>query len=153
MVQTEPVFFNDSNNIGLKFGGSGGNNVRFFYDDNDSLNGESESQPYAAGSELDGFTCEFTISEMGWSYEVTGLNAPGDPNDPNDTGEPTIISDSGIWTDLGLPETFLTDTLDNDCHVSVFAQEWGNIVIYDRCTVWIKEGAALQSEDPADPLE
>ncbi|MFC1763804.1 hypothetical protein ACFL6U_17225, partial [Planctomycetota bacterium] len=121
MVQSEPNFQNATAKIGLQFGGFGGNNVRFFYNDNDALSGQSESQPYAAGSKLDGFTCEFTINEMGWSYEVTGLNAPGDPNDPNDTGAPTVISDSGTWTGLGLPETFVTDTLDNDCHVSTFA--------------------------------
>jgi hypothetical protein len=141
IVQTEPVFMNASAKIGLQFGGSG-NNVRFIYNDNDpngALSGESEGQPYAAGSELDGFTCEFTIKEMGWSYEVTGLNAPGDPNDPNDSGAPTVISNSGTWADLGVPETYLTDTLDNDCHASAFAQEWGNVIKYDRCTVKIKD--------------
>ena len=135
LVQTDPNFMNETAKIGLQFGGWNANNVRFVYNDNNDLSGQSEDQPYTVDSKLDGFTCEFTISEMGWAYKVTGLNAPGDPNDPNDPGEPTIISDSGTWADLGLPETYLTDTLDNDCHVSAFAQEWGNIVKYDRCTV------------------
>jgi len=137
MIQTEGnVFFNTMPHIGLEFSGVDTDadhvGVRF----RDPPRGIdrtiiSTHQPYEHSSWMDGFTAEFTISQTGWSYKVTGLNDP--------YGTPTILTESNTWVGSGLAETFLSDLLDNDCYVSAFAQEAGCTANYDRCIVHIGE--------------
>jgi len=134
VIQTDSVFFNTLPHIGLNFSGAqaGEDQVAVRYRDPPRGIGRtiiSTQRPYEPSSWQDGFTAEFTISQTGWSYKVTGLNDP--------TGIPTVYSESNTWVGSGLAETFLSDLLDDDCYVSAFAQEDGCTAIYDRCTVYI----------------
>ena len=137
MIQTEGnVFFNTMPHIGLNFSGAqaGTDQVAVRYRDPPRGIGRtiiSTQRPYEPSSWNDGFTAEFTISQTGWSYKVTGLN--------DHFGTPTIFTESNTWVGSGLAETFLSDLLDNECYVSAFAQEAGCTAKYDRCTVYIGE--------------
>ena len=144
-IATDSVFFNGLPHIGLEFSGtrSGDNQVAVRF--RDPPNGIertiiSGQQAYEESSYMDGFTAEFTVSQTGWSYKITGLNDP--------SGTPTIFTESNTWVDSGLAETFLSDLLDNDCYVSAFYQGGGTITQYDRCTVYIGEMPVWEATNP-----
>ena len=95
-------------------------------------------------SYLDGFTASFTVSDDGWSYEITGL----DDFDFN----PMTFSDSGSWADAGLDDTFYTDFFDDAEHVTVSAQTNNLELIhrYDRITLQSGDAGGQTRLQPGD---
>ena len=81
-------------------------------------------------SYLDGFAASFTVTPVGWSYEVTGLN--------NTAGTPTTLTDSNTWTGSGEAADFYDTFFDDVEHVAVSGQSSGAapfVHAYDRITV------------------